>query len=140
MNKLFLLLVEDNEGDIVLTKEAFEEHNIIQDMAIARDGEEAIIFLKNALSTRKLPNLILLDVNLPKVNGHEVLRFIKGSHELKHIPVIMLTTSSSPSDILKGYQNYVNGYITKPMDANEFLATVKQIEGFWIKTVKLPKP
>jgi CheY-like chemotaxis protein len=140
MNKLFLLLVEDNEGDIVLTKEAFDEHNVIQEMAIARDGEEAIIFLKDALSTRKLPNLILLDVNLPKVNGHEVLRFIKGAYELKHIPVIMLTTSSSPTDILKGYQNYVNGYITKPVDAYEFLATVKQIEGFWIKTVKLPKP
>lgn len=140
MNKLFLLLVEDNEGDIVLTKEAFEERNLVHEITVVRNGEEAIDFLKEASITDKLPNLILLDVNLPKVNGHEVLRFIKGSHELKHIPVIMFTTSSSPSDILKGYQNYVNGYITKPMDANEFLATVKQIEGFWIKTVKLPKP
>lgn len=138
MNKLFLLLVEDNEGDIVLTKEAFEERNLVHEITVVRDGEEAIDFLKEASITDKLPNLILLDVNLPRMNGHEVLKFIKSSNELKHIPVIMLTTSSSPSDILKGYQNYVNGYITKPADADEFLAIVSDIEDFWIRTVKLP--
>lgn len=138
MNKLFLLLVEDNEGDIVLTKEAFEERNLVHEITVVRDGEEAIDFLKKASTIDKLPNLILLDVNLPRMNGHEVLKFIKSSNELKHIPVIMLTTSSSPSDILKGYQNYVNGYITKPADADEFLAIVSDIEDFWIRTVKLP--
>lgn len=138
MNKLFLLLVEDNEGDIVLTKEAFEERNLVHEITVVRDGEEAIDFLKEASISDKLPNLILLDVNLPRMNGHEVLKFIKSSNELKHIPVIMLTTSSSPSDILKGYQNYVNGYITKPADADEFLAIVSDIEDFWIRTVKLP--
>jgi CheY-like chemotaxis protein len=138
MNRLFLLLVEDNEGDILLTEEAFEERNLVQEIAVARDGEEAINFLKNAITIDKLPNLILLDVNLPKVNGHEVLAFIKTADEFKHIPVLMLTTSSAPSDILKAYQNYVNGYITKPVDTDAFLSIVNDIEDFWIRTVKLP--
>lgn len=138
MNKVYLLLVEDSEGDIVLTKEAFNERGLIHEMAISRDGEGAILFLEEALVKNNLPNLILLDINMPRMNGHEVLQYIKSKETLKHIPVIMLTTSSSPADILKAYQNYVSGYITKPIDANGFLKVVNEIEDFWIKTSKLP--
>ena len=139
MNKVYLLLVEDNEGDIVLTQEAFEERGLIHEMEVARDGEGAIQFLEDASRKNNLPNLILLDINMPRVNGHEVLQYIKSKDALKHIPVIMLTTSSSPSDILKAYQNFVNGYITKPVNANEFLEVVSEIEDFWINTASLPK-
>lgn len=139
MNKVYLLLVEDNEGDIVLTQEAFEERGLIHEMEVARDGEGAIQFLEDASRKNNLPNLILLDINMPRVNGHEVLQYIKSKDVLKHIPVIMLTTSSSPNDILKAYQNFVNGYITKPVDADEFLEVISEIEDFWINTASLPK-
>lgn len=140
MKAIHILLVEDNEGDILLTKEAFEEAKILINLSVVRDGKEAMDFV-NKLGKYidvLIPDLILLDVNLPKKNGHEVLQYIKGNDLLKHIPVIMLTTSSSEKDINFSYANYANCFITKPVDVNEFLTVVATIENFWISIVKLP--
>lgn len=140
METIRILLVEDNDGDIVLTKEAFEEAQITTHLNVAKDGEQAIDFLNKhgAYSDAPSPDLILLDVNLPKKNGYEVLKYIKGVVGLKHIPVIMLTTSSSQKDIDKAYNSHANCYITKPVEANDFLFVIKTIESFWISIVKLP--
>lgn len=140
MTQIHILLVEDNEGDIVLTREAFEEAKILTQLTVVRDGKEAIDFLtkQGEYSAAEMPDMLLLDVNLPKKNGHEVLRFVKGDDDLKHIPVIMLTTSSSPKDINLSYNNYANCFITKPVDVNEFIGVIATIENFWISIVKLP--
>ena len=140
MKPIHILLVEDNEGDILLTVEAFAEGKVTNDISVVKDGKEAIDFLNQVghYSTKKLPDLILLDINLPKQNGHEVLQIIKTTEKLKSIPVIMLTTSSSEMDILKAYKNYANCYITKPIDVLDFMNVISQIEDFWISIVKLP--
>jgi CheY-like chemotaxis protein len=140
MKPIHILLVEDNEGDILLTTEALSEGKIINEVSIARDGEEAIDFLnqQGAFSNATKPDLILLDVNLPKKNGHEVLDYIKSTNHLKHIPVIILTTSSSQKDILHAYRNYANAYITKPVDVDDFIKIISTIEDFWIGIVQLP--
>jgi chemotaxis family two-component system response regulator Rcp1 len=140
MQQIHILLVEDNEGDILLTREALEEARIINKVSIARDGMEAIRFLKSQPPfSSSMPDLILLDINLPKMNGTEVLGIIKSDPELKRIPVIMLTTSSSEKDILASYDNYANCFITKPVDLEKFMDVVRTIEDFWISIVKLPK-
>lgn len=141
MEPIHILLVEDNEGDIFLTTEAMHESKITNRLSIVRDGWQAMQFLeKKGIYTReRTPDLILLDVNLPKMNGHEVLMAIKSNESTKHIPVIMLTTSSSEKDIFLSYKNYVNCYITKPIDAGDFLKVVTSIENFWISIVTLPK-
>lgn len=140
MKSIHILLIEDNEGDILLTKEAFEDAKILNQLSIARDGQQAIYFLekKEPFADVATPDLILLDVNLPKKNGHEVLQYIKGSKDLKHIPVIMLTTSVSEKDIAKSYENYANCYITKPVEVEDFLNVISSVEDFWIKIVQLP--
>lgn len=140
MKPIHILLVEDNEGDILLTIEAFAEGKVTNNVSVVKDGKEAIDFLNQVgnYSTNELPDLILLDINLPKQNGHEVLHVIKTTERLKSIPVIMLTTSSSEMDILKAYKNYVNCYITKPIDVVDFMKVIAQIEDFWISIVKLP--
>lgn len=140
MDPIHILLVEDNEGDILLTTEALAEGKIVNRISVVRDGKEAIDFLdaKDPYLERELPNLVLLDVNLPRKNGHEVLQYIKESQELKHIPVIMLTTSSSEKDILISYKNHANCYITKPVEVDNFLDVVTSIENFWISVVQLP--
>lgn len=140
MKSIHVLLVEDNEGDILLTMEALEEGKLVNKISIARDGKEAIDFLEKdgRFVTESAPDLILLDVNLPKKNGHEVLQHIKTSDILKHIPVIMLTTSSSHKDINTSYVNHANCYITKPVEVEEFFKVVIQIENFWVNIVKLP--
>lgn len=140
MTPIHLLLVEDNEGDILLTKEALEDAKIIIILSVVRDGKEALDFLnkQGPYADSILPDLILLDVNLPKKNGHEVLKYIKEEKQFKHIPVIMLTTSSSEKDINLSYNNYVNCYITKPVEVNSFIQVVSSIENFWISIVKLP--
>lgn len=133
-------MVEDNEGDILLTTEAIEEGNIANIINVVRDGEEAIRFLekKGDYQNVTTPDLILLDINLPKKNGHEVLAYIKSKESLKSIPVIMLTTSSSDFDIKKAYEKYANCYIVKPVDVNDFIKVIAKIEDFWASTVKLP--
>ena len=141
MNSIHILLVEDNEGDIFLITEALEEGKIVNKISVSKDGKEAIDFLekKGKYKNEEMPDLILLDVNLPKKNGHEVLEYIKTSENLKQIPVIMLTTSSSDKDVLLSYKNHANCFITKPLDVNNFLTIVSSIESFWINIVKLPK-
>ncbi|MEP7165435.1 MAG: response regulator [Ferruginibacter sp.] len=141
MKSIHILLVEDNEGDIMLTTEALEEGKIANKISIVKDGKHAIDFLsrKGDYENAALPDLVLLDINLPKKNGHEVLQYIKGSDDLKQIPVIMLTTSSSQKDILESYRNYVNCYITKSVDVNDFIKAVAKIEDFWINIVNLPR-
>lgn len=136
-----ILLVEDSEGDILLTTEALVEGRITNKLSVVKDGWEAIQYLeKNGKYSSSLtPDLVLLDVNLPKINGHEVLKFIKSKDHLKQIPVIMLTTSSSEKDIAASYQNSVNCYITKPVDSEEFIKTISSIKDFWISIVQLPK-
>jgi CheY-like chemotaxis protein len=140
MKDIQILLVEDNEGDIILTQEALSDAKIKNKVAVARDGEEAINFLDEGVkySRSSLPDLILLDINLPKIDGKEVLYYIKNNDALKKIPVVMLTTSSSQLDISDAYSHHANCFITKPVDLNKFFEVVRMIEDFWITIVKLP--
>lgn len=139
MKDIHILLVEDNEGDIILTKEALSDAKIKNKISVARDGEAAIRFVNAGLTDEdQLPDLILLDINLPKVDGKEVLHYLKNNVGLKKIPVVMLTTSSSELDVIDSYNNYANCFITKPVDFNKFFEVVRMIEDFWITIVKLP--
>jgi CheY-like chemotaxis protein len=136
-----ILLVEDNQGDVLLTQEAFEETGSDYELFVVNDGQEAINFLEQIPPFAEVvtPDLILLDINLPKINGHEVLRYIKTNSNLKHIPVIMLTTSSSEKDISSCYSNYANCYITKPNDVVEYFKIIENVNQFWFNNVKLIK-
>lgn len=140
MKQINILLVEDNEGDIVLTMEALEDAKIINKILVQRDGVAAIDYLLETAKNNaaELPDLILLDINLPKLDGKEVLQQIKTHQELKKIPVVMLTTSSSETDVLESYNSHANCYIVKPVDLNKFFNIVKAIESFWITIVRLP--
>ncbi len=138
MNEINILLIEDNEGDILLTKEAFEDSKIAHHITTIRDGRQAISFFENLTDKQEMPHLVLLDINLPKVNGHEVLTFIKNSEKYKSIPVIMLTTSSAEKDILQSYKNHANCYITKSIDVADFMKTIAKIDDFWTNTVSIP--
>jgi len=143
MKHVKILLVEDNDGDIVLTKEAFLEAKLLNEITVAKDGEQALDYLHRREHHEHdehwmLPDLILLDINLPRISGLEVLSEIKQHRHLKIIPVIMLTTSENEKDILASYQHYANCYITKPVDLTKFLEVVRTIENFWISIVKLP--
>jgi len=139
MKTIHILLIEDNEGDIVLTTEALEDSKIINSISVIRDGKEAINFFAADIPKEKMPDLVLLDVNLPKKGGHEVLHYIKNNEKHKHIPVIMLTTSSSEKDIMLSYRNYANCFITKPIDVSDFMNAITKIEDFWINIVSIPK-
>ena|ERR1700744_3281241 len=139
MKSINILLVEDNEGDILLTTEALEECKIINEITIIRDGRAAIDFFKSMTSVDEIPDIVLLDINLPKMSGHEVLTFIKNDDRYKQIPVIMLTTSSSEKDIMISYKNHVNCYITKPVDVLDCIKAISKIEDFWINIVSIPK-
>jgi CheY-like chemotaxis protein len=135
-----ILLVEDNEGDVGLIEEVFKETNFRNRLHVAEDGEEAILFLysEGKFSGSQHPNLILLDLNLPKKDGREVLREIKEDSNLKNIPVIVLTTSTAEKDILRAYDLHANAYITKPLDYNQFLTVVESIVNFLLEIVQLP--
>lgn len=139
MKLAHILLIEDNEGDIILTKEAFEECKIKTAISVAKNGGEALDFLfqRGAFSEAKKPDLILLDINIPIFNGHEVLRQIKEDSILKKIPVIMLTTSSSQKDLDNAYANHCNSYVKKPIEMSEFLSAIKKIEAFWFQLTTL---
>jgi CheY-like chemotaxis protein len=138
MKSINILLVEDNEGDILLTTEAFEESKIVNKVTVIRNGEEAINFFKGLNKKEHHPDLVLLDINLPKISGHEVLTYLKNDDTFKSIPVIMLTTSSSEQDIELSYKHYVNCYITKPIDVSDFMKAISKIEDFWINIVSIP--
>jgi CheY-like chemotaxis protein len=135
-----VLMIEDNEGDVLLTKEALNSGTIPVRISLARDGAEGIEYLENQLRNANpdLPDLILLDINLPKKSGHEVLEFIKTHNVLKKIPVVMLSTSSSPEDITSAYAHHANSFVTKPLDLDNFLYVVTQIKNFWLSISKLP--
>jgi chemotaxis family two-component system response regulator Rcp1 len=135
-----ILLVEDNPGDVRLTREALKDGKVSNNLHVVEDGEEAMLFLRQRgkfLGAAR-PDLILLDLNLPKKDGREVLREIKTDENLKRIPVVILTTSSAEEDVLKTYNDYANCYVTKPMVFDQFINAVKSIENFWLSIVKLP--
>jgi two-component system, chemotaxis family, response regulator Rcp1 len=136
-----VLLVEDSPGDVRLTREAFKDAKVYIDLHVASDGIEAMSFLKREgeHSNAPRPDLILLDLNLPRKDGREVLEEIKESPALKTIPVVILTTSSSEEDILRSYRLHANCYITKPVGLDGFLKVVHSIDNFWPSVVKLPR-
>jgi len=135
-----ILLAEDNPGDVRLTKEALNEGKVLNKLHVVEDGVEAVEFLNREGSYADMPrpDLILLDLNLPKKDGREVLAEIKTNENLKRIPVVVLTTSRSEEDILKSYDLNANCYITKPVDLDQFISVVKSINDFWLTIVKLP--
>ncbi len=135
-----ILLVEDNPADVRLTLEVFEDCRITNHVSVVNDGEEAIAFLrkKGGYAGRSTPDLVLLDLNLPKKDGREVLSEIKADRELKTIPVVVLTTSDADQDVQKAYDAGVNSYITKPVDLEQFVSVCRCIEDFWLTIVKLP--
>ena len=137
---LEILLVEDNPGDARLIKEIYKESKIIKKIHVVEDGVEAIAYLtkKGDFKNRKRPDLILLDLNLPKKDGREVLAEIKENSSLKQIPAVVFTSSKAERDIVKSYENYANCYITKPVGINQFIKVLKAIENFWFSMVELP--
>jgi CheY-like chemotaxis protein len=139
-NPIEILLVEDNPGDVRLVREVFKDAKICNNMQVAADGEEAMLILRkeSEYANRNRPDLILLDLNLPKKDGREVLTDIKGDDDLKRIPVVILTTSKAQEDLIETYNNHANCYITKPVDLDQFIRVVRSIEDFWLSIVKLP--
>ena len=135
-----ILLVEDNPGDVRLTREAFKEAQITNTLHVVRDGKEALDFLygRDEHAQAPAPNLILLDLNLPKVNGMEVLDEIKDDTDLRRIPVIILTGSAAEEDIIRGYESHSNAYLTKPVTPDGFIRLIRSFEEFWFTLVHLP--
>ena len=136
-----ILLVEDNPGDIRLTEEALIESKVCNRLYVAQDGIQAMALLRQEgeYASTPRPDLILLDLNLPKKDGREVLAEIKADDELKRIPVVVLTTSSAEEDVLKTYGLYANCYVTKPVDLDQFITVVKSVNDFWFSIVRLPQ-
>ena len=137
-----ILLVEDNPADIELTREAFEENSLVNDLHVIEDGAEALdyLFRRDEHKDAELPDIILLDINLPKVSGLDILKQVKEDENLKNIPVIMLTASADDMDIFKSYQRYCSGYITKPVNITNFVEVAKTIEGYWFGLVTFSQP
>ncbi|GHD42657.1 response regulator [Streptomyces galbus] len=136
-----VLLVEDDPGDELMTREAFEDNKIGNTLHVVRDGEEALDFLyrRGQHTDAPRPDLILLDLNLPKYDGRQVLEKIKSDPDLSLIPVVVLTTSAAEEDILRSYKLHANAYVTKPVDLDQFIAAVRQIDDFFVQVVRLPK-
>jgi chemotaxis family two-component system response regulator Rcp1 len=141
LKRIEILLIEDNPGDARLTQEALKDGKVKNNLTIMYDGEEAMDFIykRNKHKDAVRPDLIILDLNLPKKSGQEILAEIKEDEDLKTIPVIILTTSKSEEDIIKSYQLNANCYLVKPIDLNSFFEVVKSIEGFWLSLVKYVK-
>src|SRR4029077_7381182 len=135
-----VLLIEDDPGDELITREAFEHNKIKNTLHVAHDGEEGLDFLyrRGAFKDARRPDLILLDLNLPKYDGMQLLEKIKSDPDLCHIPVVVLTTSSAEEDILKSYKLHANAYVTKPVDLDQFMSAVRQIDEFFVQVVRLP--
>ena len=137
-----ILLVEDNPGDVRLTKEALKEGKVYNNLHWAQDGVEALDFLKRRgkYANAPRPDIILLDLNLPKKDGRQVLSEIKQDDDLRYIPVVILTTSKAEEDVLKSYHLHANCYVTKPVDLEKFITVVQSIDRFWLTVVTLPSP
>jgi CheY-like chemotaxis protein len=137
---IVVLLVEDDAGDELMTREAFEDNKIRNALYVVRDGEEALDYLyrRGAHIDAVRPDLILLDLKLPKYDGRQVLERIKGDPELAVIPVVVLTTSSAEEDIVRSYKLHANAYVTKPVDLGQFIKAVRQIDDFFVSVVRLP--
>ena len=135
-----ILLVEDNPGDVRLTREAFRENKVRNELCVAQDGLEAMAFLHRTgrYADAPRPDIILLDLNLPRMDGRQVLEEIKADPDLKCIPVVVLTTSRAEEDIVRSYDLHANCYITKPVDLEQFITVVKSIENFWLTLARLP--
>jgi CheY-like chemotaxis protein len=135
-----VLLVEDDPGDVLMTREAFTDNKVRNRLTVVSDGEEALSYLRREgpYADAVRPDLILLDLNLPRRDGREVLAEIKGDEALHSIPVVVLTTSQSDEDILRSYQLHANAYVTKPVDFDQFIKVVRQIDDFFLTVVKLP--
>jgi chemotaxis family two-component system response regulator Rcp1 len=135
-----ILLVEDNPGDVRLTVEALREGRVPNNLHVASDGVEALEFLRRAgqFANAPRPDMVLLDLNLPRKDGREVLAEIKADPELRRIPIVVLTTSQAERDVLQSYNLHANCYITKPVDIDAFFATVRSIDSFWLAVVRLP--
>jgi CheY-like chemotaxis protein len=141
MNEVHILLVEDNEGDIILTEEAFKDMKLENKISVVRDGEEALRFLKKQgeHTAATTPQLILMDINLPGLDGKQLLDLIKKDEQLKEIPVVMLTSSAADEDISECYDNHVNWYITKPIDYDKYTKVMHEIEAFYVSFVPYHK-
>ncbi|MGZ7096115.1 MAG: response regulator [Methanobacterium sp.] len=139
-NGVNILLVEDNPADARLIEEVFKDTNVGNRIFVVKDGVEAMDFLnhQNKFSDAPRPEIILLDLNLPRKDGREVLKEVKENDELKSIPIVILTTSSAKEDVIKTYHNHANCYITKPVDFDQFMKVITAIEDFWLRVVKLP--
>ncbi len=135
-----VLLVEDDPGDVLLIKEAFEHNKVRNALHVASDGEEALAFLRREGEHAEVPrpDLILLDLNLPRKDGREVLEEVKADRDLRTIPVVVLTTSEAEEDILRSYDLHANAYVTKPVDFDRFIEVVRMIDNFFVSVVKLP--
>lgn len=136
-----ILLVEDDPGDELITREAFEHNKLQNRLHVARDGEEGLNYLyqSGAYQDAPRPDLILLDLNLPKYDGRHLLETIKSDPDLSRIPVVVLTTSSAEEDILRSYKLHANAYVTKPVDLDQFINAVRQIDEFFLQVVRLPQ-
>ncbi|TQV85685.1 response regulator [Exilibacterium tricleocarpae] len=135
-----ILLVEDNLADIDLTRDAFAEAKLRNNLHVVRDGEDAVdyLFKRNKFKSAVTPDIILLDLNMPKMDGREVLKIIKKDANLRRIPTIVLTSSQADTDVIESYDLYANCYIVKPIDATKFINVVQQVENFWVEVVCLP--
>jgi CheY-like chemotaxis protein len=135
-----VLLVEDDEGDVLMTREALAEGKVLNRLHVVGDGVEALAFVRQEGShaDARRPDLILLDLNLPKRDGRQVLEEIKSDPDLRRIPVVVLTTSEAEEDVLRSYELYANAYVTKPVDFDRFVEVIRQIDDFFISVVRLP--
>ncbi|MGH8892110.1 MAG: response regulator [Actinomycetes bacterium] len=135
-----ILLVEDDPGDVMMTREAFQDHKLANKLHVVDDGVDAMAFLRREgdFADKPRPDLVLLDLNLPRMDGREVLQAIKSDPELSSIPVVVLTTSEAEDDVLRSYSLHANAYVTKPVDFERFIEVVRQIDDFFVTVVRLP--
>ncbi|MDA8297353.1 MAG: response regulator [Actinomycetota bacterium] len=136
-----LLLVEDDPGDVVMTREALEESKLLLNLHVVNNGEEAVAYLRNdpPFSDAARPDLVLLDLNLPRLSGREVLEIVKSDPDLLRIPIVILTTSEAEEDVLRSYELHANAYVTKPVGFESFVSVVRQIDDFFLSIVRLPR-
>jgi two-component system response regulator len=141
MHPIEVLLVEDDPGDVLLTQEAFSHNKVGNNLNVVNDGEQALAYLRGEgdYASAPRPDLMLLDLNLPRLSGFEVLEVVKNDPDLRSIPVVILTTSEAEQDILRGYNLHANAYITKPVDFDQFVRVVQQVDEFFFTVVKLPR-